>query len=86
MPAAQVDPGQRRVAVYACFPGKQLRAHVIGAGRDRRLRRGIRRDEQPQVTLGLRGLGPHLECGREQQHNRTGMGLHTGGVTAKAAA
>ena len=34
---------------------------ILGAGRDRRLARSVRRDEQPQVPLGLRGLRPHLE-------------------------
>ena len=58
-----MDAGERRVAIHACFPGEQLRAHVVGAGRDRRLARGVRRDEQPQVTLGLRGLGQHVESG-----------------------
>ena len=49
---------------------EELGADVVGPGRDRALV-GIRREEGPQVGVGLRRLGPDLELGGEDQHDGT---------------
>ena len=78
--------GKRRIVVHAGFAGEQLRGDVVRAGRDRRLVLRLGRDEYPQVTLGLRGLSPHVEGGRQQQHDRARGPLVAAGGREKVLA
>lgn len=86
MATTEVGPGERRVAAHACFPGEQLRGHIVGAGRYRRLAVAVRRDEQSEVSLRLRGLGPHLEWGENSSTTGPALGCCVAGPAAKAAA
>ena len=57
------------VAVHAVLACTQLGANVVGAGRNRLAIAG-RGDQRAQICLGLWGLGPDSEIGRQNEDRR----------------